>query len=64
MNKHDEEEAERIYQALLNAVPMGVCFGNVIVALNQLSMEFAIIMGEREDNDYENYKKGNTAHLN
>ena len=56
MNKHDEEESEQIYQCLVNAIPKGVCYGNVIIALTELAMEVTIIMGEQddEDNDYLN----------
>jgi len=58
MNKEDEkkerkEEVERIYRILLNAIPLGVKIGDVVVALNQLSMEFATAMGESDYDELE-----------
>ena len=70
MDKYHEEEIEKIYQTLLNAVPMGACFGDIIVALNELSMEFAIMMGEQDNDDEQDeeelnsYKNGKDSHLN
>ena len=37
----ENSEAEMIWQKIFEAIPTGVCMVNVIVALNQLSMEFA-----------------------
>lgn len=69
MNKYHEDEIEKIYQVLLEAVPMGACFGDIIIALNQLSMEFSMVMEDDEDDENEqdepnSYKNGKDSHLN
>ena len=69
MNKFHEDEIEKIYQILLEAVPKGACFGDILVALNELAMEFAIVMGDDEDAENEqdepdSYKNGKDSHLN
>lgn len=46
-----EEEIEKICQAILNAIPMEVCMVNIVVALNELSMEFAMELCDCEDEE-------------
>lgn len=50
----EESEVKKIYQAILDAVPTGVCIVNIIVALNMLSLEFASELcncDDEEDDD-------------
>jgi hypothetical protein len=51
--KKREDEVEMIYQKILDAIPIGVSFGSIIVALNELAMEFGIEMGNSTDEDYD-----------
>jgi hypothetical protein len=70
LNKFHEDEIERIYQACLEAIPQGVCYGDILIALSQLAMEFAIVMGEDEDEEGDepeepsSYKNGKDSYLN
>ena len=53
--KEKEAEIEHIYHVVLEAIPMEVCMVNVIIALNELAMEFAQEMGcGCEEDDDEN----------